>query len=208
MDSASAARRTGRDGSRIRPRSSRPGEIAIFRKMHDQRVEILRIGHGARRIICALRSERRPSLKATAPASSNRPNSAISLPLQPLGQRGHRQHPHLAVSRARRLRKSTTAGSSTGGLVSGRATKVVTPPAAAAAVAVAMVSRYSAPGSPTKAACRSARARRYRRRNRRSARRRNRLRRHVRADRDDESVARPERRRCVSTPRAGSTSAR
>jgi hypothetical protein len=47
--------------------------------------------------------------------------------------------------------KSTTAGSSTGGLVSGRASSVVTPPAAAAALAEAMVSRCSAPGSPMKA---------------------------------------------------------
>src|SRR5271165_5385798 len=47
--------------------------------------------------------------------------------------------------------KSTTAGSSTGGLVSGRMTRLVTPPAAAAALALAIVSRCSAPGSPTKA---------------------------------------------------------
>src|SRR3984957_15326583 len=47
--------------------------------------------------------------------------------------------------------KSTTAGSSTGGLVSGRGMSVVTPPAAAAALALAIVSRCSAPGSPTNA---------------------------------------------------------
>ena len=52
----------------------------------------------------------------------------------------------LASSRARRRMKSTTAGSSTGGLVSGRMTRLVTPPAAAAALALAIVSRCSAPG--------------------------------------------------------------
>src|SRR5580704_10219438 len=43
------------------------------------------------------------------------------------------------------------AGSSIAGLVSGCDTMVVTPPAAAAWLADAKVSRYSAPGSPTKA---------------------------------------------------------
>ena len=55
------------------------------------------------------------------------------------------------MSRARRSTKSTIAGSSITGLVSGWQTMVVTPPAAAAWLAVASVSRCSAPGSPTKA---------------------------------------------------------
>src|SRR5260370_1343809 len=57
----------------------------------------------------------------------------------------------IAVARARRSPKSTRAGSSMAGLVSGCDTMVVTPPAAAAWLAEAKVSRYSAPGSPTKA---------------------------------------------------------
>ena len=57
----------------------------------------------------------------------------------------------IAVSRARRSTKSTIAGSSITGLVSGWHTMVVTPPAAAAWLAEASVSRYSAPGSPMKA---------------------------------------------------------
>src|SRR5215210_5471460 len=56
-----------------------------------------------------------------------------------------------AVSRARRRTKSTIAGSSMTGLVSGMQTSVVTPPAAAASLAVFKVSRCSAPGSPVKA---------------------------------------------------------
>src|SRR5829696_7905640 len=56
-----------------------------------------------------------------------------------------------AVSRARRKTKSTIAGSSMTGLVSGMQTSVVTPPAAAASLAVLSVSRCSAPGSPVKA---------------------------------------------------------
>src|SRR6185437_7659429 len=91
-----------------------------------------------------------PSEKATAPASRNRPISAISCPARPLviAAAGRMR---TRASRARRMRKSTTAGLSTGGEVSGRAISVVTPPAAAAALALAMVSRCSAPGSPTKA---------------------------------------------------------
>src|SRR5262245_31451947 len=57
----------------------------------------------------------------------------------------------MAVSRARRSTKSTIAGSSMTGLVPGWHTTVVTPPAAAAWLADASVSRYSAPGSPTNA---------------------------------------------------------
>src|ERR1019366_4892455 len=104
-----------------------------------------------RRRTRALRIERAPSLKATAPACCNKPISAISAPLRPAVKAAEGSTRTRPVSRARRKRKSTTAGPSTGGLVSGRARIVVTPPAAAANVAVAIVSRCSAPGSPIKA---------------------------------------------------------
>ena len=104
-----------------------------------------------RRKTRALRIERAPSLKATAPACCSKPISAISAPLRPAVKAAEGSTRTRPVSRARRSRKSTTAGSSTGGLVSGRARIVVTPPAAAARVAVAIVSRCSAPGSPMKA---------------------------------------------------------
>jgi hypothetical protein len=57
----------------------------------------------------------------------------------------------MAVSRARRSTKSTVAELSITGLVSGWQTMVVMPPAAAARLAEAKVSRWLAPGSPTKA---------------------------------------------------------
>src|SRR5882757_2483339 len=57
----------------------------------------------------------------------------------------------IAVSRARRRMKSTVAELSITGLVSGWQTMVVMPPAAAAWLADANVSRWLAPGSPTKA---------------------------------------------------------
>ena len=103
----------------------------------------------ARRSVWLLRIEREPSVKATAPASRSSPNSAISLPSSPLEMAAQGSTRTRPWSRARRFRKSTTAGSSMGGLVSGLATRVVTPPAAAAAVAEAMDSRCSPPGSPT-----------------------------------------------------------
>ncbi len=53
-----------------------------------------------------------------------------------------------AVSRARRRTKSTSATSSITGSVLGMHRMVVTPPAAAARLAVARVSRCSCPGSP------------------------------------------------------------
>ncbi len=53
-----------------------------------------------------------------------------------------------AVSRARLRMKSTSATSSITGSVLGMQTMVVTPPAAAARLAVASVSRCSWPGSP------------------------------------------------------------
>src|SRR4051812_13441825 len=57
----------------------------------------------------------------------------------------------MAVSRARRRMKSTVAELSITGLVSGWQIIVVMPPAAAAWLAEAKVSRWPAPGSPTKA---------------------------------------------------------
>ena len=57
----------------------------------------------------------------------------------------------MEVSRARRWTKSTMAGSSMTGFVSGMETMVVTPPAAAASPALLSVSRWAAPGSPMKA---------------------------------------------------------
>src|SRR3954452_15428363 len=57
----------------------------------------------------------------------------------------------MAVSRARRSTKSTVAELSMTGEVSGWQMMVVMPPAAAARLAEAKVSRWLAPGSPTKA---------------------------------------------------------
>src|ERR1700730_216852 len=57
----------------------------------------------------------------------------------------------IAVSRARRITKSTVAELSITGEVSGWQMMVVMPPAAAAWLAGAKVSRWLAPGSPTKA---------------------------------------------------------
>src|SRR5205823_8800788 len=57
----------------------------------------------------------------------------------------------MAVSRARRRTKSTVAELSMTGEVSGWQMMVVMPPAAAARLAEAKVSRWLAPGSPTKA---------------------------------------------------------
>src|SRR6266852_4818650 len=105
----------------------------------------------ARRITWALVPVFAPSVKATAPAAFKRPISVISRPLIPLVSAAIGWTWTIAVSRARRSTKSTMAGSSIAGLVSGCDTMVVTPPAAAAWLADAKVSRYSAPGSPTKA---------------------------------------------------------
>src|SRR5499427_3937551 len=100
---------------------------------------------------CALVTLFAPSVKATAPAALSNPISAISSPRMPLVSAAIGWTWTIAVSRARRSTKSTMAGSSIAGLVSGCDTMVVTPPAAAAWLAEANVSRYSAPGSPTKA---------------------------------------------------------
>ena len=100
---------------------------------------------------CALVTLLAPSVKAMAPAALSRPISAISSPRSPLVSAAIGCTCTIEVSRARRSTKSTMAGSSITGEVSGWHTMVVTPPAAAAWLAEAMVSRYSAPGSPTKA---------------------------------------------------------
>src|SRR5262249_46262387 len=104
-----------------------------------------------RRMPWALITLRAPSVKATAPEARSRPISAISCPPSPLVSAAIGWTCTIAVSRARRSTKSTIAGSSMTGLVSGWQTIVVTPPAAAARLAVASVSRCSAPRSPTKA---------------------------------------------------------
>ena len=100
---------------------------------------------------CALVTLLAPSVKAMAPAALSNPISAISSPRRPLVSAAIGCTCTIEVSRARRSTKSTIAGSSITGEVSGWHTIVVTPPAAAAWLAEAMVSRYSAPGSPTKA---------------------------------------------------------
>src|SRR3984893_7522197 len=105
----------------------------------------------ARRITWALVTLFARSVKATAPAAFNRPISVISWPLMPLVSAAIGWTCTIAVSRARRSTKSTMAGSSIAGEVSGCDTMVLPPPAAAAWLADAKVSRYSAPGSPTKA---------------------------------------------------------
>src|SRR5690606_40022743 len=92
----------------------------------------------------------RPSVKATAPASRRRPNSVISRPASPLVIAAAGKMLTTAVSRAVRSTNSTRATSSMTGCVSGIITSEVTPPAAAAMLAEAMVSRCSAPGSPMK----------------------------------------------------------
>src|ERR1700735_3446942 len=94
---------------------------------------------------------RSPSVKATAPAAFNRPISVISWPSLPLVSAAIGWMLTMAVSRARRSTKSTVAELSITGEVSGWQTMVVMPPAAAAWLADANVSRWLAPGSPTKA---------------------------------------------------------
>ncbi|MGY4417131.1 hypothetical protein ACVWW4_008867 [Bradyrhizobium sp. LB7.1] len=91
------------------------------------------------------------SLKATAPAAFRRPNSVISSPCMPLVSAAIGRMLTIAVSRARRITKSTVAELSMTGSVSGWQMMVVTPPVAAAWLAEANVSRWLKPGSPTKA---------------------------------------------------------
>src|SRR6185437_9555598 len=92
-----------------------------------------------------------PSVKATAPAAFNSPISVISSPRRPLVSAAIGWILTMAVSRARRRTKSTVAELSIAGEVSGWQMMVVMPPAAAAWLADANVSRWPAPGSPTKA---------------------------------------------------------
>ena len=89
-----------------------------------------------------------PLVKAMAPASLSKPISVISSPSSPLVIAAIGCTLTCAVSRARRMMKSTSATSSMTGSVLGMPMKVVTPPAAAARLAVASVSRCSCPGSP------------------------------------------------------------
>src|SRR5215831_8949775 len=84
---------------------------------------------------CALVTLLAPSVKATAPAALSRPISAISSPRRPLVSAAMGCTCTIEVSRARRSTKSTIAGSSIAGEVSGWDTMVVTPPAAAAGLA-------------------------------------------------------------------------
>src|SRR6202521_1775014 len=105
----------------------------------------------ARRIPWALVTLRSPSVNATAPAAFNRPISVISWPRMPLVSAAIGWILTIAVSRARRSTKSTVAELSITGEVSGWQMMVVMPPAAAAWLAEANVSRWLAPGSPTKA---------------------------------------------------------
>src|SRR6187401_2471805 len=100
---------------------------------------------------CALVTLRSPSVKATAPAAFRRPISVISSPPRPFVSAAIGWILTIAVSRARRSTKSTVAELSMTGEVSGWQMMVVMPPAAAAWLAEAKVSRWLAPGSPTKA---------------------------------------------------------
>src|SRR5882724_11180792 len=104
-----------------------------------------------RRITCALVTLLSPSVKATAPAAFNRPISVISSTRRPFVSAAIGWMLTIAVSRARRSTKSTVAELSITGEVSGWQMMVVMPPAAAAWLADAKVSRWLAPGSPTKA---------------------------------------------------------
>src|SRR5258708_32476166 len=94
---------------------------------------------------------RSPSVNATAPAAFSRPISVISSPRMPLVKAAIGWMLTIAVSRARRKTKSTVAELSITGEVSGWQMMVVIPPVAAAWLAEAKVSRWLAPGSPTKA---------------------------------------------------------
>src|SRR6201994_1855076 len=94
---------------------------------------------------------RSPSVKATAPAAFNRPISVISSPRRPFVSAAIGWILTMAVSRARRSTKSTVAELSMTGEVSGWQMMVVIPPVAARWLAESNVSRWLAPGSPTKA---------------------------------------------------------
>src|SRR5215813_11825331 len=97
---------------------------------------------------CALVTLLAPSVKATAPAALSRPISAISSPRRPLVSAAIGCTCTIEESRARRSTKSTIAGSSIAGEVSGCDTMVVTPPAAASWLAEPLATPYLAPYSP------------------------------------------------------------
>src|SRR6202022_1224592 len=105
----------------------------------------------ARRLTCALVTLLLPSVNATAPAAFSRPISVISRPSRPFVNAAIGWMLTIAVSRARRKTKSTVAELSMTGEVSGWQMMVVMPPVAATWLAEAKVSRWLAPGSPTKA---------------------------------------------------------
>ncbi len=126
-------------------------EIGVLGVMHDEGVEIAGIDERAAHHLGvgdALRPVGEGDGAGGLRAGRSRSSPA---PLMPLVSAAIGWTWTIAVSRARRSTKSTMAGSSIAGLVSGCDTMVVTPPAAAAWLAEAKVSRYSAPGSPTKA---------------------------------------------------------
>jgi hypothetical protein len=75
---------------------------------------------------------RSQSVKATAPASIRKPISVISRPSRPLVSAAIARTFTGEASRARRITNSNVSGLSIAGVVSGRVTIVVTPPAAAA----------------------------------------------------------------------------
>src|ERR1700732_4537750 len=100
---------------------------------------------------CALVTLRSPSVKATAPAAFNRPISVISSPRMPLVSAAIGWMLTIALSSGGGRTKSTVAELSITGDVSGWQMMVVMPPLAAAWLAEAKVSRWLAPGSPTKA---------------------------------------------------------
>ncbi len=104
----------------------------------------------ARRSTCVSARPWRPCVKATAPAAFSRPISVISSPCRPRVSAAAGCTLTIALSRAVFLTNSMSAMSSSTGSVSGIMMKEVTPPAAAARLADSIVSRCSAPGSPTK----------------------------------------------------------
>ena len=126
-------------------------DIGVFGVVHDERVEIARIGQRAAhhlRIGDALRAVGESDGAGRLEQADLGHLLARAAPWSapPSAARGRSRCRARGAGRSRRC-----AGSSITGEVSGWHTMVVTPPAAAAWLADAMVSRYSAPGSPTKA---------------------------------------------------------
>ncbi len=96
----------------------------------------------------ALSTAVRASVKATAPADFSSPISVMISPAMPFVAAAMGWILTMAMSRARRSMKSTSATPSIAGWVLGMQMIVVMPPAAAARLAVSSVSRCSRPGSP------------------------------------------------------------